>query len=57
MTYEQFQRLEQQNLEYGTRARKVLTVAKPLATVGIAVAGIVTLKKLIGKWANKSDKK
>lgn len=41
MAYEQFQRWGQHNLEYGTPARKALTISKPLAAaVGLLAAGI-----------------
>ena len=56
MAYEQLQRWGQRNLAYGTRARKALTLAKPLV-VGLAVAGVAALGKLIGKFAKKSDER
>lgn len=40
MAYEQLQRWGQHNLEYGTRTRKAITIAKPLAVAGLVVAGI-----------------
>ena len=40
MKWQQFQRWGMYNLEYGSLQRKALTVAKPLAMVGLAVAGI-----------------
>ncbi|MEJ7862005.1 MAG: DUF362 domain-containing protein [Pyrinomonadaceae bacterium] len=55
MAYERLQRWGQHNLEYGTRARQVLTVAKPLVAAGIAVAGVYALGKLIEKVAGKSE--
>ncbi len=55
MAYEQLQRWGQHNLEYGTTTRKALTIAKPLAAAGIAVAGIALLGKLIGKITKKYD--
>jgi len=55
MAYEQLQRWGQHNLEYGTPTRKVLTIAKPLVVVGLAVAGFAVLGKLIGNIAKKSE--
>ncbi|MBA3600615.1 MAG: DUF362 domain-containing protein [Acidobacteria bacterium] len=55
MAYERLQRWGQHNLEYGTRARQILTVAKPLVVAGLAVAGVFALGKLIGKVAGKSE--
>jgi len=55
MAYERLQRWGQHNLEYGTRARQILTVAKPLVVAGIAVAGVFALGKLIEKIAGKSE--
>ncbi|MCY7348652.1 MAG: DUF362 domain-containing protein [Pyrinomonadaceae bacterium] len=55
MAYERLQRWGQHNLEYGTRARQILTVAKPLVVAGIAVAGVFALGKLIEKVAGKSE--
>ncbi len=55
MAYEQLQRWGQHNLEYGTRARQILTVAKPLVVAGLAVAGVFALGKLIEKVAGKSE--
>jgi len=55
MAYERLQRWGQHNLEYGTRARQILTVGKPLVAAGIAVAGVFALGKLIEKVAGKSE--
>jgi hypothetical protein len=49
--------LGQHNLEYGTRARKALTIAKPLVVARLAVACVAALGKLIGKFAKKFDEK
>jgi hypothetical protein len=57
VAYEQLQCWEQHNLEYGTRARKALTIAKPLVVTRLAVAGVAALGKLIGKFAKKFDDK
>ncbi len=43
MAYEEFQRWGQHNLEYGTPARKFITIAKPLAVVGLIAAGIALI--------------
>lgn len=40
MHYEQFQRWGQHNVQYGTATRKAITIAKPLATIGLAIAGV-----------------
>jgi hypothetical protein len=57
MAYEQLRRWGQHNLEYGTRARKVLTIAKPLAVAGIAVAGVIALTTMVRKFTEKSERR
>ncbi|HXG83005.1 MAG TPA: DUF362 domain-containing protein, partial [Pyrinomonadaceae bacterium] len=54
MKFEQFQRWGQHNVEYGTTARKVLTIAKPVAAVGLMLAGIFGAAALL-KSFNGSD--
>lgn len=49
MKWQQFERRGMHNLEYGTAGRKALTVAKPLAAVGLAAAGVAALTALIRK--------
>ena len=39
MRWQQFERWGMHNVEYGTTARKTLTIARPLAFVGLAAAG------------------
>ncbi len=53
MKWQEFERWGMHNLEYGTPARKALTIAKPLAAV-FAVAGIAALTILVKKIAKKS---
>lgn len=55
MAYEQLHRWGQHNLEYGTATRKVLTVAKPLAVAGIAVAGVFALVTLVRKSIERNE--
>lgn len=55
MAYEELQRWGQHNLEYGTPARKALTIAKPLVVAGLLIAGVAALGKLIGNSAGKSE--
>lgn len=40
MKYQQFERWGQHNLQYGTPTRKAITIAKPLAAIGLTIAGI-----------------
>ncbi len=47
MKWEQFQRWGQHNVRYGTPARKAMTVAKPLAVIGLTIAGIFGARVLI----------
>lgn len=49
MKWQQFERWGMHNVEYGTPARKVVTIAKPLAAIGLAVAGIFGAAALAGK--------
>lgn len=53
MAFEQFERWGQHNLKYGTPTRRVLTIAKPLAVIGIALAGVVGLKELADKLSRR----
>ena len=41
MKLQQFQRWGQHNVEYGTAARRVMTIAKPVAAAALLAAGIV----------------
>lgn len=47
MKLQEFQRWGMHNLEYGSPKRKALTVAKPLAAAGLAVAGLAASARLI----------
>jgi uncharacterized protein (DUF362 family) len=49
MKWEQFQRWGQHNVQYGTPTRKAATIAKPLALLGLAVAGIAGLAAFVGR--------
>jgi hypothetical protein len=42
------------NLEYGSPRRKALTVAKPLAAVGLAVAGAAAVTAMARKRSDGS---
>lgn len=56
MAYEQFERWGQHNVEYGTPFRKALTIAKPLAVVGLlAAAGIAAVALAYKRNENKSE--
>ena len=46
MRWQQFERRGMHNLEYGTPARKAISVAKPLGVAALAFAGILALNKL-----------
>ena len=46
MRYQQFERWGKHSLEYGTPTRKAISIAKPLAVAGLAVAGILGLNRL-----------
>ena len=46
MRWQQFERRGKHNLEYGTPVRKAISIAKPLAVAGLAVAGILGLNRL-----------
>lgn len=46
MRWQQFERRGMHELEYGTATRKAISIAKPLALAGLAVAGILGLNKL-----------
>jgi uncharacterized protein (DUF362 family) len=46
MRWQQFERRGMHNLKYGTPTRKAISIAKPLAVVGLAIAGILGLNRL-----------
>jgi uncharacterized protein (DUF362 family) len=54
MAYEQFERRGMHNVEYGTPARKSLTIAKPLLIAGAALAGIAATLALVNKASGKA---
>lgn len=49
MKWQQFQRWGMHNVEYGSVSRKALTIAKPLAAVGLGVIGVAALTALVRK--------
>jgi hypothetical protein len=49
MKWQQWERWGRHNLEYGTLPRKALTVAGPLAALGLAVAGAAAIATLAGR--------
>ncbi len=55
MKYEEFERWGRHHPAYGTPARKALTVAKPLAAIGLAAAGIYGAARLMGKFFGGED--
>jgi uncharacterized protein (DUF362 family) len=56
MAYEQFQRRGQHNLQYGTPARKALTIAKPLAVAaGLLAAGALAAFLFGKKYKNEAE--
>ncbi|MFN3653073.1 MAG: DUF362 domain-containing protein [Armatimonadota bacterium] len=55
MKWEQFERWGMHNVEYGTPTRKALTIAKPLAALGLAVAGAAAMTALVGKLSASGD--
>ncbi len=46
MRWQQFERRGMHNLEYGTPARKAISIAKPLGVAALAVAGFLGLRRL-----------
>lgn len=50
MKWQEFERWGMHNVQYGTPARKTLTIAKPLVGIGLAAAGIALLKALSKRW-------
>jgi uncharacterized protein (DUF362 family) len=55
MKWQQFQRWGMHNVEFGSPERKVLTVAKPLLALGLAVAGAAAVAALVGKLTAGAD--
>lgn len=52
MKWQQFQRWGQHNVEYGTAMRKVVTVAKPLAAIGLAAAAVFGASAIIKRLSS-----
>lgn len=49
MKWQQFERWGMHNVKYGTPVRKALTIAKPIAAIGLIAAGIFGTAALLGK--------
>jgi uncharacterized protein (DUF362 family) len=52
LQYQQFEGWGIHNVQYGTPTRKALTVAKPLVTLGLAVAGAVAVGAMFGSMVS-----
>ncbi len=57
MKWQQFERWTEHNLEYGSLAHKVATIARPLAAVGLAVAGFAAVDTLVRSRMNGNGHK
>ncbi|HET6385001.1 MAG TPA: DUF362 domain-containing protein [Armatimonadota bacterium] len=55
MKAEQFQFWGMHNVEYGTPAHKLMTVAKPIAAAGLAVAGVAGAAVLVKKLTHNGN--
>lgn len=55
MEWQQFERWGMENVRYGTPVRKALTIAKPIAAVGLSAVGILGVAALIRKLLGDSD--
>lgn len=59
MRWQQFERWGMSNVEYGTPARKALTIAKPIAALGLAAAAVwgvaVISSRLLGDGHKDND--
>ena len=53
MKWEQFERWGKHNLAYGTSARRIVTLAKPLLALGAAVGGVVALRAALNRGGNR----
>lgn len=53
MKWQEFERWTMHNTEYGSPAHKALSIAKPLAAIGLAVAAVAA----INAWSHKPTKK
>src|ERR1043165_2231960 len=52
MKWEQFERWGKHNLTYGTSARRIVTLAKPLLALGAAIGGVVALRAAFNRGGN-----
>jgi hypothetical protein len=56
MAYEQFERWGQHNFEYGTPARKVITISKPIIAAAFVLGGVALgAATLLNKFWNKNQ--
>ena len=55
MQWQQFQRWGQHNVQYGTPARKAITIAKPLAAIGLVAAGIFGIAALVSRISKRNE--
>jgi hypothetical protein len=54
MKWQQFEDRTMHNLEYGTRTRKALTLAKPIAAAALAIGAIATCAWAVSKSRNEN---
>jgi uncharacterized protein (DUF362 family) len=52
MKWEQFERWGKHNMTYGTNARRIVTLAKPLLALGAAIGGVVALRAAFNREGN-----
>jgi uncharacterized protein (DUF362 family) len=55
MKWQEFERWGMHNTRYGTTMHKAVTIAKPIAAIGLAVAGIVGLAALFRRFGEEDD--
>lgn len=55
MEWQQFRRWGMHNVEYGTSIRKAITIAKPLAAVGLAAAAVIGLKAAFERFTDDEE--
>jgi Uncharacterized conserved protein len=57
MKWQQFERWGMHNVEYGTTVHKAVTIAKPVAAVGLAVIGAAAIFGLISRFNKSSERR
>ena len=57
MKWQQFERWGMHNVEYGTATHKAVTIAKPVAAVGLAALGAAAIYGLISRFNGRSEHK